>query len=149
MKKLSLLLLTVLIFTACSKKEEETTQSEPKETGKIETPKETAKADKSIVEYIEQRYDNLIPGGPENADQLVEVVEIDVDDCPENPDGPCGFPAMIYADKNWETQSEKQTFYIVTQGGAGMDYSGPYTDNIQALLEEHKSIGSIKIDPAK
>ncbi len=103
---------------------------------------------KSLVEYYETRVDSQTLG--ENKSFLMkdpdelgfkEIATVKVA-CPEDADGPCGFDLLIISKES--LHSGRQEFYLAQAGGAGYTYYGPFSDDLKRLVEESKTIDSLK-----
>ena len=128
----------------------ETKQPVVESTVEIETPiVETTQAlQKSLVEYYETRVDSETLGennaflmkSPEELG-FKEIAKVKIA-CPENADGPCGGDLLILSQE--PLHSGDQEFYFAQAGGAGYTYYGPFSDDLERLVEESKTIDSLK-----
>ncbi len=73
---------------------------------------------------------------------LTVVTEVQVNNCPPNPDGPCGYTLQILAGSNWDTD-HSQFYYIGTTGGAGMSYYGSFLGNLTEIKAELDKISEL------
>lgn len=115
------------------------------ETTKVETPKTitTPAPQKSLVAYYETRYQFLNNSMRKNPEELgfKEVAKVKVA-CPKNADGPCGFDLLILSKES--VNSGIQEFYLAQAGGAGYSYYGPFSDDLKRIVDESKTIESLK-----
>lgn len=110
---------------------------------------ETAPApEKSLVEYYETRV-NFSTLGENNSFLMKTPEELGFKEiakvkiaCPENADGPCGGDLLILSQES--LHSGNQEFYFGHAGGAGYTYYGPFLDDLERLVEESKTIESLK-----
>jgi len=115
------------------------------ETPKVETPKTvtTPAPQKSLVAYYETRDQFLNNSMRKKPEELgfKEVAKVKVA-CPENADGPCGFDLLILSKES--VSSGVQEFYLAQEGGAGYSYYGPFSDDLKRIVDESKTIESLK-----
>lgn len=131
-----------------------TTETEPpvvvESTDEVETPvvETTPAPQKSLVKYYETRVDVETLG--ENNSFLMktpdelgfkEIAKVKIT-CPENADGPCGGDLLILSQES--LHSGNQEFYFAQAGGAGYTYYGPFSDDLERLVEESKTFDSLK-----
>jgi len=114
-------------------------------TTEVTTPKvvTTPAPQKSLIEYYKTRDQFLNSGMMKNPEALgfKEVGKAKVA-CPENADGPCGFDLLILSKDT--LHSGNQEFYLAQAGGAGYSYYGPFSDDLQRIVNESKTIESLK-----
>jgi hypothetical protein len=141
-------------FQSTAPAEEQPTVTEtPTNTNVVETQDNQ----KSLVDYYENRIqfrankDHFVSMGMMDASELQipapkdlglqEVGQIEIA-CPvAEPDGICGGTLLILSKE--PVKSGNQEFYLSIPGGAGYDYYGPYVDDLQRLVNESKTLGSI------
>jgi len=70
-----------------------------------------------------------------------EIIKVKIA-CPANPDGPCGGYLLILSKES--LHSGTQEFYLSRAGGAGYSYFGPFTDDLERLVEESKTIDALE-----
>jgi len=98
---------------------------------------------KSLVEYYETR-DQHLDGSMMKAPEELgfkELATVRVA-CPEDADGPCGFDLLILSKES--LHSGQQEFYLAQAGGAGYSYYGPFTDDLERIVDESEKIESLK-----
>lgn len=111
----------------------------------VTTPKvaTTPAPKKSLVEYYKTR-DQFLNGGMMKNPEILgfkEVAKVKIV-CPENADGPCGGDLFILSKD--ALHSGSQEFYLAQAGGAGYSYYGPFSDDLQRIVNESKTIDSLK-----
>lgn len=94
--------------------------------------------------------------------EFVIIADVIVDDCGPNPDGICGWPLYIVGSADWESNEGKQVFYLGQAAGSGLradtylyqderlaltSHFGPFTDYLQDLVEQARTLKEIKVDP--
>ena len=119
-------------------------------TNEVETPVAvtTPAPQKSLVKYYETRVDSETLGEkngflmktPEELG-FKEIAKVKIA-CPENADGPCGGDLLILSQESLHSGDQK--FYFAQEGGAGYTYYGPFSDDLKRLVEESKTIDSLK-----
>lgn len=77
---------------------------------------------------------------PVNASSLAVRASVEIDNCTQETDGPCGGELQLLAA---EGVVGKQTFYLAEPGGAGLTWFGPYTDSIDRIIREMGYVKSI------
>ncbi len=103
---------------------------------------------KSLVEYYKTQLD-FHTSGEDNSFKRKSPEELGLKEittvgvlCPENPDGPCGFDLIIVSKET--LHSGIQEFYFAYMGGVGYNYFGPFTDDLERLVDESKYIEALK-----
>ena len=122
----------------------ETTLPNTAETEITDTASALSASTKSLFEYYKTRYDfyeALMTKDP-NERGFMELAKVKVE-CPKNADGPCGYDLLIVSKE--ALHSGNQEFYLAQAGGAGYSYFGPFTDNLESLVNESKTIGSFPV----
>ncbi len=130
---LALIVFTVAAIAGCG-------QSTPQEDNKT--------SEKSFTEYYETRFEHETLGA--NNEFLMKTPEelgfnelksVKVT-CPEEMDGPCGGDLLILSKE--ALKPGEQEFYFAQAGGAGYTYYGPFTDDLNRIIEESKTIDALK-----
>ena len=112
----------------------------------ITTPVETTTptvSTKTFVDYYttrDQFLDSSMRKTPTELD-LKEIAKIEIA-CPENADGPCGGFLEIVSSST--LGSGNQEFYLAQEGGAGYSYYGPFTDDLNRIVNEAKQSEPLK-----
>lgn len=108
----------------------------------------TPASQKSLVEYYEEMGEYFTLGENKSFLQKTpeelgfkEMSKVKIA-CPPNPDGPCGGNLLIIAKESLRPGT--QEFYFAIAGGAGYSYYGPFTDNLERLVDESKIIDALK-----
>lgn len=140
MKK-ALLILSLIVLTACNQNNKDK-QDPTQEVVAQEVAEENSRYIKKISGYIEE-HQKANYAAPENEGELVEIDQIDVDDCATNPGESCKWVVSIYGQKDWDQHTGEQEFYIKGPNG----YSGPYTDDLQNISKHAKTIFVIALNP--
>jgi len=122
----------------------QTTQVEEDDALETETQISETTPETTLLEYYKTRRDSEIGYNEMHEDPeelgLQEVARVEVA-CPENADGPCGFDLIILSKDSLHSGS--QEFYLSEEGGAGYTYYGPFTDNLERIIEEANTIKSL------
>lgn len=95
----------------------------------------------SFVEYAMDRQAHEILNPPTSTYSVIATVQID--DCEVDADGPCGGELSLYAPANWAATTADQIFYLAHPGGAGLDWFGPYKDDLQRIVAEAQFVKKI------
>jgi hypothetical protein len=111
----------------------------------METPvaKTTPVPQKSLAGYYKTRnqyLDSSMMKTPEESG-FKELATVKIA-CPEDADGPCGFDLLILSKES--LRSGEQEFYLAQAGGAGYSYYGPFTDDLERIVDESQTIESLK-----
>ena len=102
----------------------------------------TQASEKSFVEYYttrDQFLNNTLTKKPEELG-FIEMAKVKIA-CPENADGPCGGDLLVLSKES--ARSDNQEFYLAQAGGTGYSYYGPFTDDLQRIINESKTIHSL------
>lgn len=78
------------------------------------------------------------------AQGMVELALVQVQDCPPEPDGVCGYSLYVYGPDDWEKGGTMPYYFAETAGGP-LSFYGPYTGDLKAIVLDARAVGTLDL----